>query len=104
MNKNIIPLLIAKIGNYENNRFVFVPKLPKSISEGIKFGGCCPTNATLNYISVSDNLKVKVFFTGYYNGVKMNFDFTLDELELYKSELYKSLINNIYSVSNIYIG
>lgn len=79
--------------------FIYEPKLPKTIGEGIKFNGCCPTNAKLVIISVDNNLKVKCWFLGTYNGVdNVPFDFSLEELETYQPTLYACIITHVFDM------
>jgi len=102
--EKLIAMFIVAKGEFNGEEFEYFPNLPKPISEGIKFCGCCPTNAKLVCLRVNSDFKVECWFIGTYDGDKKTFDFSLNELKTYQPMLFASIFTHVFDmIENIEI-
>jgi hypothetical protein len=96
--EKLIAMFVIAKGMPICGAFVYEPKLPKPISEGIKFNGCCPTNAKLICLRANSDFKVECWFIGTYDGKEKGFDMSLEELKMYQPILFASIFTHVYDM------
>ena len=96
--EKLIAMFVIAKGMPFCGAFVYEPKLPKPICEGIKFNGCCPTNAKLGCLCVNSSFKVECWFIGTYDGKEKVFYMSLEELKMYQPMLFVSIFTHIYDM------